>query len=73
MELKSAIEFRTKGAALSIACTEGFGHIFFGNCTTLSSRIRCDASALTLIITDRLSLFKLIHISLDFETAWQKD
>jgi len=44
MELKSAVEFRAKGAALSKARTDGFGHIFFGNCTTLSTRIRCDVS-----------------------------
>jgi len=48
MELKSAIEFRSKGAALSKARTEGFGHIFFGNCTTLSTRIRCDVRLLLL-------------------------
>jgi len=44
MELKAAIEFRSKGAALSKARTDGFGFIFFGNCTTLSTRIRCDVS-----------------------------
>lgn len=41
MSLTSAHEFRTKGAALAHAKTEGFVGIYFGQCTTLSTRIRC--------------------------------
>lgn len=42
MSLTGAQEFRTKGAALARAKTEGFGGIYFGQCTTLSTRIRCE-------------------------------
>lgn len=42
MTLTGAQEFRTKGAALARAKTEGFAGIYFGQCTTLSTRIRCE-------------------------------
>jgi hypothetical protein len=37
---KLALEFRTKGAALARAKTEGFQGIYFGISTTLGTRIR---------------------------------
>jgi len=37
-----AQELRTKGAALSKARTDGFTGIYFGQCTTLATRIRCE-------------------------------
>jgi hypothetical protein len=41
---KLAQEFRTKGAALARAKTEGFGGIYFGLSTTLGTRIRSEVS-----------------------------
>jgi len=40
--LTVAQELRSKGAALSKARTEGFNGIYFGQCTTLATRIRCE-------------------------------
>lgn len=37
-----AQELKAKGAALSKARTEGFSGIYFGQCTTLATRIRCE-------------------------------
>jgi hypothetical protein len=37
-----AYEFRTKGAALARAKTEGFQGVYFGVSTTLATRIRSD-------------------------------
>lgn len=42
--LTVAQELRSKGAALSKARTEGFNGIYFGQCTTLATRIRCEVS-----------------------------
>jgi hypothetical protein len=39
---KLALEFRTKGAALARAKTEGFVGIYFGLSTTLGTRVRCE-------------------------------
>ncbi len=39
---KLALEFRTKGAALARAKTEGFVVIYFGLSTTLGTRVRCE-------------------------------
>ena len=39
-----ALEFRTKGAALAKAKTEGFAGIYFGISTTLGTRIRCEVT-----------------------------
>ena len=44
MTEKTAQEFRTKGAALARAKTEGFGGVYFGLSTTLGTRIRCEVS-----------------------------
>jgi hypothetical protein len=40
-----ATEFRTKGAALARAKTEGFAGVFFGLSTTLATRIRSEVLA----------------------------
>jgi len=40
--LTVAQELKSKGAALSKARTEGFNGIYFGQCTTLATRIRCE-------------------------------
>jgi len=40
--MAAAQEFRAKGAALAKAKTEGFGGIFFGLCSTLSTRVRIE-------------------------------
>lgn len=47
MTLPSAQELRTKGAALARAKTDGFIGIYFGQCTTLSTRIRCEVIKFT--------------------------
>ena len=44
MQLQNAAEFRTKGAALVRAKTDGFKGLYFGQCTTLSTRLRCEVS-----------------------------
>jgi len=44
MSNKTAHEVRMKGVALARAKTEGFAGIYFGNCTTLSTRVRCEVS-----------------------------
>lgn len=44
MTEKLAQEFRTKGAALARARTEGFTGIYFGLSTTLATRIRCEVN-----------------------------
>jgi hypothetical protein len=47
MTEKLALEFRTKGAALARAKTEGFGGIYFGLSTTLGTRIRSEVRLVT--------------------------
>jgi hypothetical protein len=42
MTKEIAYEFRTKGAALARAKTEGFQGIYFGLSTTLATRIRSE-------------------------------
>ncbi len=42
MTEKLAVEFRTKGAALARAKTDGFIGVYFGLSTTLGTRIRCE-------------------------------
>lgn len=37
-----AQEFRTKGAALARAKTEGYAGVYFGLSTTLATRVRCE-------------------------------
>jgi hypothetical protein len=37
-----ATEFRTKGAALARAKTDGYAGVYFGLSTTLATRIRSD-------------------------------
>ncbi len=44
---KLALEFRTKGAALARAKTEGFGGVYFGISTTLGTRVRCEVIVIT--------------------------
>jgi hypothetical protein len=39
-----ATEFRTKGAALARAKTDGFQGVYFGLSTTLATRIRSEVS-----------------------------
>jgi len=39
-----AQEFRSKGAALARAKTEGFAGLYFGLCTTLATRVRCEVN-----------------------------
>lgn len=41
-----AHEFRTKGAALARAKTEGFQGLYFGQCTTLSTRVRMEVGTI---------------------------
>jgi hypothetical protein len=41
---KLALEFRTKGAALARAKTDGFAGLYFGLSTTLGTRIRCEVN-----------------------------
>jgi hypothetical protein len=40
-----ATEFRTKGAALARAKTDGFQGVYFGLSTTLATRIRSEVSS----------------------------
>jgi hypothetical protein len=40
-----ATEFKTKGAALAKAKTEGYKGMYFGSCTTLATRLRCEVDA----------------------------
>ncbi len=42
-----ATEFRTKGAALARAKTEGFAGVYFGLSTTLATRIRSEVIDMT--------------------------
>lgn len=42
MSLEAAQELRTKGAMLSRAKTEGYKGMYFGHCTTLATRLRCE-------------------------------
>jgi len=42
MTVGSAFEFRSKGAALAKAKTEGFAGTYFGMSTTLATRIRVE-------------------------------
>ena len=42
MSLHASQELRTKGTMLSKAKTEGMAGIYYGLCTTLSTRIRCE-------------------------------
>ena len=44
MTEKLALEFRTKGAALARAKTEGFAGVYFGISTTLGTRVRCEVN-----------------------------
>ena len=50
MSLNAAEELRSKGAELAKDKSEsrvpGFSGMYFGRCTTLSTRIRCDVSLL---------------------------
>jgi hypothetical protein len=39
-----AYEFRTKGAALARAKTEGYAGVYFGLSTTLATRIRSEVN-----------------------------
>ena len=39
-----ALEFRKKGSFLARNREEGYVGLYFGPCTTLSTRIRCDVS-----------------------------
>lgn len=41
-KVEAAIELKTKGALLAKAKTEGFRGMYFGNCTTLATRLRCE-------------------------------
>jgi hypothetical protein len=43
-----AYEFRTKGAALARAKTDGYAGVFFGLSTTLATRIRCEVTYQTM-------------------------
>ena len=38
----AASEMKSKGAILAKARTEGFKGMYFGNCTTLATRLRCE-------------------------------
>ncbi len=51
MTQKLATEFRTKGAALARAKTEGFIGVYFGLSTTLGTRIRCEVSIIIYILS----------------------
>ena len=42
LEIGAAQEFRSKGAALARAKTEGFAYVYFGTCITLGTRIRIE-------------------------------
>jgi hypothetical protein len=42
MTVQIAQEFRAKGAALAKAKTEGFSGLYFGLCSTLSTRVRIE-------------------------------
>lgn len=41
-----AQEFRAKGSALAKAKTEGFSGLYFGQCSTLSTRVRIEVKRL---------------------------
>jgi hypothetical protein len=47
MTEKLALEFRTKGAALARAKTEGFAGIYFGISTTLATRVRSEVTKIS--------------------------
>jgi hypothetical protein len=51
MSLEAAQELRAKGAALSKAKTDAYKGMYFGNCTTLATRLRCEVTKLNLKIT----------------------
>ena len=42
MTVSAAQEFRAKGSALAKARTEGFSGLYFGICSTLSTRVRIE-------------------------------
>ncbi len=44
LTIMSAQELRSKGVALARARTEGFCNVYFGQCTTLSTRVRCEVT-----------------------------
>jgi hypothetical protein len=45
-----AYEFRTKGAALARAKTDGYAGVYFGLSTTLATRIRCEVISWTMLV-----------------------
>jgi hypothetical protein len=61
MTEKLALEFRSKGAALARAKTEGFVGVYFGLSTTLGTRVRNEVMMMENI---SLSIIKLFTESL---------
>jgi hypothetical protein len=60
---KLALEFRTKGAALAKAKTEGFAGIYFGISTTLGTRIRCEVPFKNNTLKHRFTIFTINFIT----------
>jgi hypothetical protein len=58
-----AQELRSKGAALAKAKTEGYRGMYFGSCTTLATRLRCEVMIITL---SEIKMRDLVELCLHF-------
>ena len=55
MTVSAAQEFRAKGAALAKARTEGFSGLYFGICSTLSTRVRIEVTYFEFELTEQMT------------------